>query len=46
VVETILTVVATVDADVGAVGFEMGRLLERFAPYMDIPVRTAGGEPR
>ncbi|MEU4659499.1 roadblock/LC7 domain-containing protein [Streptomyces sp. NPDC023723] len=46
VVDTILAVVTTADADVGAVGFEMGRLVDRFAPYMDIPVRTSGAEPR
>ncbi|MET9106804.1 roadblock/LC7 domain-containing protein [Streptomyces zhihengii] len=39
-VETILAVVATTDADVGSVGFEMGRLVSKFAPYMKIPVRV------
>lgn len=39
-VETILAVVATTDADVGSVGFEMGRLVAKFAPYMKIPVRV------
>ncbi|MFK0120144.1 roadblock/LC7 domain-containing protein [Streptomyces sp. NPDC090994] len=46
VVDTILAVITTADADVGGVGFEMSRLVDRFAPYMDIPVRTAGVEPR
>ncbi|MFH9862262.1 roadblock/LC7 domain-containing protein [Streptomyces sp. NPDC017202] len=39
-VETILLVVATTDADAGSVGFEMGRLVAKFAPYMKIPVRV------
>ncbi|MDI3421897.1 roadblock/LC7 domain-containing protein [Streptomyces luteolus] len=46
-VDTILAVIATTDADAGAVGFEMGRLIQRFAPYMLIPVRVGtGGEVR
>ncbi|MFD4258724.1 roadblock/LC7 domain-containing protein [Streptomyces sp. NPDC058534] len=46
-VETILAVIATTDADAGAVGFEMGRLVAKFAPYMLIPVRVGtSGEVR
>ncbi|BDD70385.1 MULTISPECIES: roadblock/LC7 domain-containing protein [Streptomyces] len=46
-VDTILAVIATRDADVGTVGFEMGRLVAKFAPYMVIPVRVGtGGEVR
>jgi hypothetical protein len=40
VVDTVLAVVAYPDAEVGTIGFEMGRLVEKFAPYMDIPVRV------
>ncbi|MFJ3363580.1 roadblock/LC7 domain-containing protein [Streptomyces anthocyanicus] len=47
IVDTVLAVVATPTADAAAIGFEMGRLVDRFAPYMDIPVRVpAGDEPR
>ncbi|MGW9411890.1 roadblock/LC7 domain-containing protein [Streptomyces diastaticus] len=46
-VDTILAVIATRDADAGTVGFEMGRLVQKFAPYMLIPVRVGtGGEAR
>ncbi|WP_031185895.1 roadblock/LC7 domain-containing protein [Streptomyces sp. NRRL F-5635] len=46
-VDTILAVIATRDADAGTVGFEMGRLVAKFAPYMLIPVRVGtGGEVR
>ncbi|MER7963859.1 MULTISPECIES: roadblock/LC7 domain-containing protein [Streptomyces] len=46
-VNTILAVIATRDADAGTVGFEMGRLVQKFAPYMVIPVRVGtGGEVR
>ncbi|MGW4101802.1 roadblock/LC7 domain-containing protein [Streptomyces sp. NPDC004976] len=46
-VDTILTVIAAWDADAGTVGFEMGRLVQKFAPYMLIPVRVGtGGEIR
>ncbi|MEU9068892.1 roadblock/LC7 domain-containing protein [Streptomyces sp. NPDC048306] len=46
-VDTILAVIATRDADAGTVGFEMGRLVQKFAPYMVIPVRGGtGGEVR
>ncbi|MGW2590313.1 roadblock/LC7 domain-containing protein [Streptomyces sp. NPDC001515] len=39
-VDTILAVVTDPNADAGTVGFEMGRLVARFAPYMRIPVRV------
>ncbi|MEU2993459.1 roadblock/LC7 domain-containing protein [Streptomyces griseoincarnatus] len=42
-VDTILAVIATTDADAGTVGFEMGRLVQKFAPYMQIPVRVGTG---
>ncbi|MGC5039947.1 roadblock/LC7 domain-containing protein [Streptomyces sp. DT190] len=46
-VDAILAVIATTDADAGTVGFEMGRLVQKFAPYMLIPVRVGtGGEVR
>ncbi|MFJ8158398.1 roadblock/LC7 domain-containing protein [Streptomyces sp. NPDC094468] len=46
-VDTILAVIAATDADAGTVGFEMGRLVTKFAPYMLIPVRVGtGGEIR
>ncbi|MEV3973325.1 roadblock/LC7 domain-containing protein [Streptomyces sp. NPDC050698] len=46
-VDTILAVIATRDSDAGTVGFEMGRLVAKFAPYMVIPVRVGtGGEVR
>ncbi|MCX2969400.1 MULTISPECIES: roadblock/LC7 domain-containing protein [Streptomyces] len=46
-VDTILAVIATTDADAGTVGYEMGRLVHKFAPYMLIPVRVStGGEVR
>ncbi|RZU18300.1 roadblock/LC7 domain-containing protein [Streptomyces sp. BK239] len=46
-VDTILAVIATTDADAGTVGYEMGRLVQKFAPYMLIPVRVGtSGEVR
>ncbi|MGW0822536.1 roadblock/LC7 domain-containing protein [Streptomyces sp. NPDC002845] len=39
-VDTVLAVLARPDADVGTVGYEMGRLVGQFAPYMAIPVRA------
>ncbi|MFF8447783.1 roadblock/LC7 domain-containing protein [Streptomyces leeuwenhoekii] len=45
-VDTVLVVITAADADVGTVGYEMSRLVEKFAPYMDIPVRGAAGEGR
>lgn len=43
VVDTILAVIATTDVDAGNAGYEMGRLVEKFAPYMQIPVRVDTG---
>ncbi|MFG3076335.1 roadblock/LC7 domain-containing protein [Streptomyces sp. NPDC048225] len=43
VVDTVLAVIATTDADAGTVGYETGRLVEKFAPYMQIPVRVGTG---
>ncbi|MCM8555435.1 roadblock/LC7 domain-containing protein [Streptomyces sp. STCH 565 A] len=46
-VDTILAVITARDADAGTVGFEMARLVAKFAPYMLIPVRVGtGGEVR
>ncbi len=43
--DTVLAVIATMDADAGTVGFEMGgRLVQKFAPYMQIPVRIGTGD--
>lgn len=42
-VDTILAVIAATDADAGLVGFEMGRLVGRFAQYMRVPVRVGTG---
>jgi predicted regulator of Ras-like GTPase activity (Roadblock/LC7/MglB family) len=39
-VDTVLAVITTPDADAGTVGYEMGRLVQKFAPYMQIPVRV------
>ncbi|MGW5063352.1 roadblock/LC7 domain-containing protein [Streptomyces sp. NPDC004096] len=38
-VDTVLGVISRPDAEAGTVGFEMERLINRFAPYMTIPVR-------
>ncbi|MET8123995.1 roadblock/LC7 domain-containing protein [Streptomyces sp. NPDC005231] len=43
-VDTVLAVIATTDADAGAVGFAMGRLVAKFARYMQIPVRVGTGD--
>ncbi|MER7728622.1 roadblock/LC7 domain-containing protein [Streptomyces sp. NPDC096323] len=43
-VDTILAVVAATDADAGNIGFETGRLVQKFAPYMKIPVRVDTGD--
>ncbi|MCX5416366.1 MULTISPECIES: roadblock/LC7 domain-containing protein [Streptomyces] len=43
-VDTVLAVIAAPDADAGPVGFEMGRLVKKFAPYMQIPVRVGTGD--
>ncbi|MET9507791.1 roadblock/LC7 domain-containing protein [Streptomyces flavidovirens] len=39
-VDTVLAVIATTDVDAGTAGFETGRLVQKFAPYMQIPVRV------
>ncbi|MFF2506337.1 roadblock/LC7 domain-containing protein [Streptomyces sp. NPDC058067] len=44
VVDTVLAVITTPDADAGTAGFEMGRLVQKFAPYMQIPVRLGTGD--
>lgn len=41
VVDTVLGVIAEPDASAGTVGYEMGLLVERFAPYMVAAVRSA-----
>ncbi|MFI6374760.1 roadblock/LC7 domain-containing protein [Streptomyces sp. NPDC050546] len=41
VVDTVLAVIALPDANVGTVGYEMGLLVDRFAPYMLALVRSA-----
>lgn len=47
VVDTILLVITDPNADVGTVGYEMSRLIDKFAPYMEIPVRvTPSGDAR
>ncbi|WP_371632140.1 roadblock/LC7 domain-containing protein [Streptomyces sp. NBC_01259] len=43
-VDTILVVITAPDADAGPVGFETGRLIQKFAPYMQIPVRVGTGD--
>lgn len=43
-VDTVLAVIATTDADAGTAGYEMGRLVQKFAPYMQIPVRVSMGD--
>lgn len=45
-VDTVLGVITRADADAGTVGYETGRLVGQFAPYMVVPVRLgtpAGG---
>ncbi|MDJ0466052.1 roadblock/LC7 domain-containing protein [Streptomyces sp. H27-C3] len=44
VVNAILAVVATTDADVGTIGFEMGRLVGKFDTHMQTPVRVGTGD--
>ncbi|AZS90063.1 roadblock/LC7 domain-containing protein [Streptomyces griseoviridis] len=39
-VDTVLAVIASPSANAGTVGFEMGRLIDAFAPYMLTAVRT------
>lgn len=43
-VDTVLAVIAATDADAGTAGFEMGRLVQKFAPFMQIPVRVDTGD--
>ncbi|MFD4574994.1 roadblock/LC7 domain-containing protein [Streptomyces sp. NPDC058417] len=46
-VDTILAVMTTTDADAGSVGFELARVISKFAEYMVIPVRVGtSGETR
>ncbi|MGW2769175.1 roadblock/LC7 domain-containing protein [Streptomyces sp. NPDC001275] len=40
-VDTLLAVIAEPDADSATIGYEMARLIDRFAPYMMTRVRTA-----
>ncbi|MYS36806.1 Roadblock/LC7 domain-containing protein [Streptomyces sp. KhCrAH-43] len=42
-VDTVLAVFATTDAEPGAVGFAMGRLINKFSPHMLTPVRADVG---
>ncbi|MFJ3674011.1 roadblock/LC7 domain-containing protein [Streptomyces sp. NPDC090106] len=41
VVDTVLAVIAEPTANAGTVGYEMGQLVDRFAPYMVAAIRTA-----
>jgi predicted regulator of Ras-like GTPase activity (Roadblock/LC7/MglB family) len=43
-VSTILVVLARPDANIGAIGFDAARLLQRFAPFMTTPVRARDGQ--
>ncbi|QNE77328.1 roadblock/LC7 domain-containing protein [Streptomyces finlayi] len=43
-VDTVLVVITAPDADAGPVGFETARLIQKFAPYMQIPVRVGTGD--
>jgi predicted regulator of Ras-like GTPase activity (Roadblock/LC7/MglB family) len=45
-VDTVLAVITAPDADAGTAGFEMARLVQKFAPYMQISVRGTGDEVR
>ncbi|MET7685639.1 roadblock/LC7 domain-containing protein [Streptomyces sp. NPDC005423] len=42
-VDTLLCVIADPNAHLSNVGFEMSRLINQFAPYMQIPVRVVPG---
>ncbi|MFF3516753.1 roadblock/LC7 domain-containing protein [Streptomyces sp. NPDC002573] len=44
VVDMVIAVITTADTDAGTVGYEMGRLLKRFAPYMRMPVCVVAGD--
>ncbi|MFB8775796.1 roadblock/LC7 domain-containing protein [Streptomyces broussonetiae] len=43
-VATVLMVLTRTDANVGTVAFSVGRLVQRFAPFMTTPVRAHGGQ--
>ncbi|MGV9318243.1 roadblock/LC7 domain-containing protein [Streptomyces sp. NPDC003660] len=43
-VDIVLLVIADPNADAGQVGFEMSRLVNRFAPHMELPVRADAGD--
>ncbi|MFF4276153.1 roadblock/LC7 domain-containing protein [Streptomyces sp. NPDC001536] len=43
-VATILVVLTRTDANIGTVGWEAGRLVQRFAPFMTTPVRVRDGQ--
>ncbi|MGW1006470.1 roadblock/LC7 domain-containing protein [Streptomyces sp. NPDC002520] len=43
-VDTVLAVIAAPNANVGTVSYEMTRLIGRFAPHMEAPVRVAAGD--
>ncbi|MFG3199822.1 roadblock/LC7 domain-containing protein [Streptomyces sp. NPDC048208] len=44
VLDTILVVITTPKANVGTVSYEIGRLVAKFAPYMETSVRVAAGD--
>ncbi|QKZ23885.1 roadblock/LC7 domain-containing protein [Streptomyces chartreusis] len=44
IVASILVILARTDANTGTVGFEAGRLIQRFAPFMTTPVRARDGQ--
>ncbi|MEU9270036.1 roadblock/LC7 domain-containing protein [Streptomyces sp. NPDC048251] len=43
-VATVLGVLTRSDANIGAVAFDIGRLVKRFAPFMTTPVRARDGQ--
>lgn len=43
-VATVLMVLTRTDANVGTVAFAVGRLVQRFAPFMTTPVRAHDGQ--
>ncbi|GHB81822.1 hypothetical protein GCM10010306_090300 [Streptomyces umbrinus] len=43
-VATVLVILARTDANVGAVAFEAGRLVQKFADFMTTPVRARDGQ--
>ncbi|MGW3341328.1 roadblock/LC7 domain-containing protein [Streptomyces sp. NPDC001009] len=42
-VDIVLVVIADPHADAGPIGFEMSRLVNRFAPHMELPLRADNG---